>query len=841
MAIVLKCKMCGGNLDVNEGEKVCECEYCGTTQTVPDADNDKKINLFNRANRLRTASEFDKAASVYENIVSEFPEEAEAYWGLCLCKYGIEYVDDPATGKKIPTCHRTSFESIFDDSNFDMALEYSDVIAQRVYREEAKEIDRLQKAILDIAGKEEPFDVFICYKETAEDGQRTKDSVMAQDIYDALTDKGYKVFFARITLEDKLGQEYEPYIFSALTSAKVMLAIGTDYEYFNAVWVKNEWSRFLDMMKSDKSKTLIPCYADIDAYDMPQEFRNLQGQDMSKVGFIQDLVRGIGKIIPKDEPKTVTIERIVENGNANTASLLKRAFMFLEDSNWSSADEYAEKVLDIDPENAEAYLVKLMAMMKANIKENLKNCAETFDSNNLYRKICKFGNDVLINELSGYNQYISERNEEARKENIYSDACKKLAESKSEAELKNIENAFKSIIDYKDSAEKISECEICIDIARKEEIYCKACNILSENQNYKGLQEAKKIFESIIDYKDSSKKAKKCEELCLHEQQLKQALPEMIEINLEIQELEKKLSDNLLRAGITKEELCNTSVSDVQTKISDVRSTINKLTSELNSLGFLSFGRKKEIQREINLLESKIWDYKAEIQAFEIRTKINEYKQNRKKYSNVIYTEARKYYDTLPIKSYLLFNLTKDYKDSKRYLANLSNLFAVGKKIHLGNYNWLILKREQDMVLLIADEIIETKKYNEQYVDVTWENCSLRQYLNDEFLNNFSDLEKGAIAYVMNFNMNNSYLFYDTPGGKATFDKVFLLSIEEAEPYLSSENDILATYNYNTYWWLRSPGGNQSRAASVNKSTIDYGGCNVNLNFGVRPALYLKI
>lgn len=167
--------------------------------------------------------------------------------------------------------------------------------AQSVYREEAKEIDRLQKAILDIANKEEPYDIFICYKETAPDGQRTKDSVMAQDIYDALTAKGYKVFFARITLEDKLGQEYEPYIFSALNSSKVMLSVGTKYEYFNSVWVKNEWNRYLDMMKKDKGKVLIPCYADIDAYDMPEEFKNLQGQDMGKVGFIQDLVRGVGK------------------------------------------------------------------------------------------------------------------------------------------------------------------------------------------------------------------------------------------------------------------------------------------------------------------------------------------------------------------------------------------------------------------------------------------------------------------------------------------------------------------------------------------------------------------
>nr|MCR5167516.1 hypothetical protein [Oscillospiraceae bacterium] len=87
---VFKCKMCGGSLEVSEGMTVCECDYCGTQQTVPSADNEKKVNLFNRANRLRIASEFDKAAGIYESIVSEFPQESEAYWGLCLCKYGIE-------------------------------------------------------------------------------------------------------------------------------------------------------------------------------------------------------------------------------------------------------------------------------------------------------------------------------------------------------------------------------------------------------------------------------------------------------------------------------------------------------------------------------------------------------------------------------------------------------------------------------------------------------------------------------------------------------------------------------------------------------------------------------
>ena len=147
---------------------------------------------------------------------------------------------------------------------------------KEMYREKAKEIDRIQQSILEVAAQEDPYDIFICYKETAENGDRTIDSVIAQDVYDELTAKGYRVFFSRITLEDKLGQEYEPYIFAALNSAKVMLAFGTDYEYYNAVWVKNEWSRFLQLIAKGEKKTLIPCYKNIDAYDMPKEFAKLQ-------------------------------------------------------------------------------------------------------------------------------------------------------------------------------------------------------------------------------------------------------------------------------------------------------------------------------------------------------------------------------------------------------------------------------------------------------------------------------------------------------------------------------------------------------------------------------------
>ncbi len=136
-----------------------------------------------------------------------------------------------------------------------------------------------------------------------------------------------------------------------------MVVIGTRPENFNAVWVKNEWSRFLALVKNDSSKVLIPAYRDMEPYDLPEEFSHLQAQDMSKLGFMQDLIRGIKKILNTGSGKEIVKETVVVNGNTGTDTepLLKRAFMFLEDGNWSEADEYCEKVLDIEPENAKAY------------------------------------------------------------------------------------------------------------------------------------------------------------------------------------------------------------------------------------------------------------------------------------------------------------------------------------------------------------------------------------------------------------------------------------------------------------------------------------------------------
>ena len=242
---IIDCKECGGRNEFAEGASYITCAYCGKQITVPSVKDAERVRLFNRANEFRRQGEFDKAIRAFSGIAEQDASDPEATWGIVLSKYGIEYVEDPRTGERIPTCNRVSTESILTDSDYLATLENSrDEYSKSLYIKEAKQIDKIQKGILAIAKQEDPFDVFICYKETTGGGSRKQDSVIAQDIYEKLNREGLHVFFSRITLEEKLGHQYEPYIYAALSTARVMLVVATSSANVNSPWVKTSGAGF---------------------------------------------------------------------------------------------------------------------------------------------------------------------------------------------------------------------------------------------------------------------------------------------------------------------------------------------------------------------------------------------------------------------------------------------------------------------------------------------------------------------------------------------------------------------------------------------------------------------
>ncbi len=801
---IFKCKMCGGALEIKDGESVAVCEYCGTKQTLPKTKDEVVANLFNRANNLRLKGEFDKAAHAYERIVEADDSEAEAHWGIVLCKYGIEYVEDPKTGKRIPTCHRTLFNTVTSDPDYIAAIDYSDPAQQIVYENEAREIDRIQKDILTVGKNEEPFDVFICYKES-DDDKRTVDSVIANDIYYQLTQAGFRVFYAAITLEDKLGKEYEPYIFAALNSSKVMLVLGTKPEYFNAVWVKNEWSRFMQLMKTDRSRLLIPCYRDMNAYDLPEEFSHLQAQDMSKIGFINDVIRGIKKVFETDE-KTARVKDAVvvpSTGNANIAPLLKRAFMFLEDGNWQDADTYCEKVLDLDPECGEAYLGKLMAELNVRTRQQLADCKKPFDDRENFAKVIRFGDEKTEADIRGYIAHINERNENERLQNLYD---KEGVSMKKAGEVRIARAKFLKKAKLIAAIVIPSVCAVVVFLIilfnvivpynKYNDKYNAAVSLMNEEK----YEEAISVFGELDEYKDSITKINDCKGLIL---------------NVQYEKAISLMNENKYKEAITAFSKLN-GYKDSITKINDCR------YANANSL-----------------IEEKKY-----VEAYEEFISLNGYKD-----SNEMALKA--------------FNC---YKAEKLKEAKVGDIVLFGtyeQDNHAsngeGSIEWLVLAKKDNKILVISNKALDCQPYNTSFTAVTWESCSLRNWLNGTFLDAaFSSEEQ---TQILNTSVSaNTNPEYDTDSGSSTTDKVFLLSIDEVNKYFDNEETrkcvptAYATANgayigssygevNNCWWWLRSPGESQFLAATISSfGAVNSFGYDVDGDdFCVRPAMWIDI
>ena len=419
---ILKCKMCGGDLVITPGSTIAECEYCGSMQTLPRVNDERLASFYERANDLRMSHEFDKAAEIYEKIIEENPQDSDAYWSMVLCRYGIEYVEETKGAPRKPTINRAQLVSVFEDANYRSAIKYADAAQKQIYEEEAARIDRILQRYLEISRKEPPYDVFICYKETDVDGRRTLDFVRAGEIYRKLVAEGFNVFFSHVTLESKLGEDYEPYIFAAIQSAKVMIVIGTKPEYMNAVWVKNEWSRFMTLAKEDSTKTLIPVYAGMNPYDMPEAFRFKQAQDMEQIGFMLDLVRGIEKLVGKNTSQKASqpVARTeVPASAANVDNLLQRAAIFLEDQDWSSANIYCEKALDAAPTNGKAYFYKLLAEARVTNEGALETfCNTPLEDLRAYKNAVRYADEATTTKLIELNQKIKSRLEREENERI---------------------------------------------------------------------------------------------------------------------------------------------------------------------------------------------------------------------------------------------------------------------------------------------------------------------------------------------------------------------------------------------------------------------------------------
>jgi hypothetical protein len=195
-------------------------------------------------------------------------------------------------------------------------------------------------------------------------------------------------------------------------------------------------------------------------------------------------------------------------------------------------------------------------------------------------------------------------------------------------------------------------------------------------------------------------------------------------------------------------------------------------------------------------------------------------------------------------------------------------LLRAGDKVTLGGHVWRVLEVKgrsyrigaPPRALLLADRITEFRPYHDEWVATSWADCSLRRWLNHEFLEELPPDFAGRIRPVAVTTPDNPV--WGTAGGPDTTDRVFLLSIQEAVQYLAGNpkvkwkdyknydrwfqhDGLVARYGRDNraWWWLRSPGNDPDLAAYVytDGHLNGYGDFVAAAGGGVRPALWLNL
>ena len=301
------CSTCGGNWIPSGIPGVLMCDSCRRLNDLNaqmDAWRQKKYQV---VNHYRQDGAYDQAMEQLNELVREGNADHYTYWLLALCAYGVEYVEEEEGGRKLPTFNRVPENSIYNDENYKKALELARQEAPQqcvIYESEAKKINEIHAKYRYYQEHEPAYDIFISFKDTDAKGGRTKDSEMAEQIYHMLTQAGYRVFYSRITLQGRAGEDFEALIYTALRSSKAMLLVACSMENANSLWVRNEWRRYLWMIRSDPKRVLIPVYAGMRPEDFPQEIadRHLQAHNMEQENALDALLSAIKRLIEKELP-----------------------------------------------------------------------------------------------------------------------------------------------------------------------------------------------------------------------------------------------------------------------------------------------------------------------------------------------------------------------------------------------------------------------------------------------------------------------------------------------------------------------------------------------------------
>lgn len=529
--------------------------------------------------------------------------------------------------------------------------------------------------------------------------------------------------------------------------------------------------------------------------------------------------------------------------------LLERAFMFLEDGDWDKADIYCESVLDQNPKCAEAYLGKLMAEVKIRKEEDLSKAKEPLDQSDNYRKVMRFADESLRERLSN-------AKEVQHNEQLYAEAMACMTAASDEEACRNAAQKFSSLGNYKDSSSRREQClqradRIIADrmqreeTKRKEDIYSRAekCMHTGTIESY---NTAIQLYESVPSFRSSA---------------------------AQISECRRKIED--LEAKETARQIAAEKAKKKAKKIAIIAAPIVCVCIAFVIVLNAVIIPNQKYNEAMDLIDSG--DYESAYALLEEIGKNDVIATNK-------YDRAIDLIDSGDYKAAYALLDGLSYRDSEEKLQSMKSQHPqaflggadVGDTVTFGTYEqnnnysdgnenieWVVIDKQEDKIMVVSKYIIAGQPFNTTNEGhISWENCTLRKWLNNDFLNEaFSDAEKKLITDTTIF--STEYLAHSTTDYSTT-DKIFLLSENERNMLSSVDalkgivtESVIALFsdaansdvaninpsNFEPLWWLRTTWEDADDSCASVVCGVDYDGWiyAVEENAGVRPALWISL
>jgi len=427
-------------------------------------------------------------------------------------------------------------------------------------------------------------------------------------------------------------------------------------------------------------------------------------------------------------------------------ALLKRMFMFLEDSEWDKAVEYCERVLDMAPECAEAYLGKLMADLKVNRKEELADCRDSFENNNNYLKAVRFGDEALVTMLRACIVYIKERLEYESKDAVYRDAVGMVAKAQENGKVQAYETAIAALEKVRGWKNVDAQIDMCRSKIRE----------LSERKEEKMVYVKKGLKIALI----LALIACVC---ALGVAMYTKKIAPVLKYNKGMELLEKgeysrayEILGDLGKIDIVYESQYERGMEALEAGEYD------EAYSLLIISGHEDIVNRSERERATELKE--VGDYQG---AYEM-LKYSSDEQNRSIALSCIYELQKDGWSNVEVGDTIKFGV-----------------YDQGNYEEINEVEWIVLRKEGGKYLVISKYILEMLDYSDGQGH-TWGKSSLRQWLNQDFMDTaFSTEHKQMVADSILREYNSSYYSETKRGWEyvETTDRVFVLSATEIEDY----------------------------------------------------------